>query len=101
MKFVHAGNFTEDDMKKSVIEHFKGDVAKFIDQNSGCVIEQIIQAFRGKIGSKNIREILKILQTDNHIFIDGKKPKKYFTLPQSEEILAEEAFNGNAEVDSE
>ena len=101
MKFIHAGNFTEDDMKKSVIEHFKGDVAKFIDQNSGCVIEQIIQAFRGKIGSKNIREILKILQTDNHIFIDGKKPKKYFTLPQSEEILAEEAFNGNAEVDSE
>ena len=101
MKFMHAGIFTVEDMKKSVIEHFKKDVAQFIDQNQGCTVEIISNAFKGKVGGRNIREILKTLESEKFILAESKKPKKYFTISQSEEILAEEVFAENTEVDSD
>mgnify|MGYP001569729077 CR=1 FL=1 len=50
---------------------------------------------------KNIRETIKLLESEHIICSEGKKPKTYLTLPQSEDVLADNLTpEEEAEVES-
>lgn len=102
MKFIYNGRFTTDDERKSIIEKYRGPVAEFISQNSGCAIENVVDAFKGTVGGKNIREIVKALLNEHLLYAEGKRPKKYYLLSTSEEVLsgstAEEPEVGQEEL---
>ena len=76
--FIYSGDFKPEDMQAEKIEAYTEPVIEHIKQHPGIEIKDVYAKFKGKVGEKAVREIIKEAETSGKIISKTKKPKTLF-----------------------
>lgn len=86
IKFMYDGEYSPDEEREGKIKEGLQPVAEFIGDHRHCSRTEIEHAFKGRIGSRYIGEIIVKLE-DTLVIKGGNRPKKYFLIKQTEDML--------------